>query len=53
MFTGSQATEFWLDRQLDPTRSASAVQPGTYITDEAFLTGLHRARMAPGAIAFA
>jgi hypothetical protein len=43
-----EVTEFWLDRQLDPTRSVSAVQPGTYITDEAFLTGLHRAPMAPG-----
>jgi hypothetical protein len=43
-----EATEFWLDRQLDPTKSVSAVQPGTYITDEAFLTGLHRAPMAPG-----
>jgi len=34
--------------QIDSAKPVSAVQPGTYIVDEAFLTGLHRAPLAPG-----
>lgn len=43
-----EATAFWLDMQIDSAKPVSAVQPGTYIIDEAFLTGLHRAPLAPG-----
>ena len=43
-----RAAEFWLDRQIDAARPVSALQPGTYITDEAFLAGLHRRPLSPG-----
>ena len=43
-----EATEFWLDRQTDSAKPPSVVQPGTYVTDEAFLTGLHRTPLTPG-----
>jgi hypothetical protein len=43
-----QTAEFWLDRQIDSARPPSVLQPGTYITDEAFLVGLHRAPLSPG-----
>ena len=43
-----QPSEFWLDRQLQGANPPSPLQPGTYITDEPFLTGLHRSPLSRG-----
>lgn len=44
----SQATEFWLDRQIDGVRASAALEPEFYVTDEPFLNGQHRSPLPPG-----
>jgi hypothetical protein len=46
--TLSGHSAFWLDRILDPKSETPELVPGTYITDDAFLSRTHRLALAAG-----